>query len=598
MADFNVNVTGGDTINVSIPDSLATVIQSVGAGSSIISNTVDTTTTLKSVAAGLGVTIDDDGQTLTINSGGLGVITTDEVTEGLNNLYFTEGRVDAAILDSVTTNSLQIVGAFGPMTWNADDGTVNLPLSADVTLQVGQENLIHVKNVSGQTITNGQVVRVTGSSGSKLTVDLANNTSDAVSADTIAVMTQTLGNNGVGYATTQGLVRGLNTASFTEGAVVWLDGAGVFTETKPLTPLHLVQVGYVVRSHASVGSIFVNVKNGWELDELHDVLIDVASHGDVLMWDNVLGYWKNESSIEWDTAYGWGDHALAGYLTSYTETDPIFTASPSSGIVAQNILDWDAAYSWGDHNAAGYLTSYSETDPIFTASPSAGITVGDISNWDNSYSWGDHSLAGYATTTDLTNQNILDHADTLSPFGPPVDGHILGYSVAAGNKWINLAPTTDFVAEGSNLYLSDSNLTDRLVFQNLDAIGDVTYLNVGPDDVLVRGATGQWENMNPIVHYDLATNTDVSTALTNQNISAHADFLQIQPFAEGQVLGYSVAAGNKWVNFIPFIGSLADVDTATVAPVVDDVLVFDGANWVPSGIVGDIDTALTAILGA
>lgn len=35
-----------------------------------------------------------------------------------------------------------------------------------------------------------------------------------------------------------------------------------------------------------------------------------------------------QSSIDnWNTAFGWGDHTLAGYLTSFTETDPVYTAS-------------------------------------------------------------------------------------------------------------------------------------------------------------------------------------------------------------------------------------------------------------------------------
>lgn len=34
-------------------------------------------------------------------------------------------------------------------------------------------------------------------------------------------------------------------------------------------------------------------------------------------------------------------------------------------------------------NDAGYITSYTETDPIFSASPSANITNTDINNWDN-----------------------------------------------------------------------------------------------------------------------------------------------------------------------------------------------------------------------
>ena len=218
--------------------------------------------------------------------------TTSDLTEG-TNLYYTDARVNTFLTDgSVTSINF---GGNTSLTWNADDGTLEFPVNADVTLQIGQENLIHVKNLSGTTLTNGTVLRVTGASRSKLTVDLANNTSDAVSADTIAIMTQELGNNGVGYATTEGLVRGLDTSAYTEGAVLWLDGAGVFTQTKPLTPAHLVQVGYVVRSHATEGSIFVSIKNGWELDELHDVLISSVSDGQGIVWDAANGYWKNDT---------------------------------------------------------------------------------------------------------------------------------------------------------------------------------------------------------------------------------------------------------------------------------------------------------------
>ena len=63
----------------------------------------------------------------------------------------------------------------------------------------------------------------------------------------------------------------------------------------------------------------------------------------------------------WNTAFGWGDHSGAGYLTSYTETDPIFAVSTAGGIVPTDITNWNTAYSWGDHSTSGYLTS--ESDP-------------------------------------------------------------------------------------------------------------------------------------------------------------------------------------------------------------------------------------------
>lgn len=60
---------------------------------------------------------------------------------------------------------------------------------------------------------------------------------------------------------------------------------------------------------------------------------------------------------QWDTAYGWGNHSLAGYLTSYTETDPIFVAHAAYNVTNTKISNWDTAYGWGNHASAGYLTS-------------------------------------------------------------------------------------------------------------------------------------------------------------------------------------------------------------------------------------------------
>lgn len=66
------------------------------------------------------------------------------------------------------------------------------------------------------------------------------------------------------------------------------------------------------------------------------------------------------NSTNWNIAYGWGNHATAGYLKSYTETDSIFAASPAKGITDTNITHWNTAYGWGNHASAGYLTSESQ----------------------------------------------------------------------------------------------------------------------------------------------------------------------------------------------------------------------------------------------
>ncbi len=84
--------------------------------------------------------------------------------------------------------------------------------------------------------------------------------------------------------------------------------------------------------------------------------------------------------LNYNTAYSWGNHGAAGYLTSYAETDPIFSAwdkSTGISITESQISDLQS-----------YLTA--ETDPVFSASDAFGIDSTDITNWDNKVSsqWG------------------------------------------------------------------------------------------------------------------------------------------------------------------------------------------------------------------
>ena len=48
---------------------------------------------------------------------------------------------------------------------------------------------------------------------------------------------------------------------------------------------------------------------------------------------------------------------LSSYLTS--ETDPVFTASGANGITLTDRSNWSTAYGWGNHASAGYLTTLS-----------------------------------------------------------------------------------------------------------------------------------------------------------------------------------------------------------------------------------------------
>lgn len=52
-------------------------------------------------------------------------------------------------------------------------------------------------------------------------------------------------------------------------------------------------VGYCIRSHPSLGSIYVKPQNGYELEELHNVKITNPQDGDVLKYQASTGLWIN-----------------------------------------------------------------------------------------------------------------------------------------------------------------------------------------------------------------------------------------------------------------------------------------------------------------
>jgi len=195
-------------------------------------------------------------------------------------------------------------GAVGRLKWNDQDGTLDLGVKGgNVTLQIGQEQLIRIVNKTGASLVeaNYQGVKNSGAQGRRPKVALAQADSDLNSADTIGLVTETIPDNQEGFVTTSGIVRNINTTgslqseSWNDGDVLYLSGtiAGRITNVKPQAPIHTVIVGFVIYAHANQGKIFVKVDNGYEIDELHNVRITDLADGDVLTYDAANGYWKN-----------------------------------------------------------------------------------------------------------------------------------------------------------------------------------------------------------------------------------------------------------------------------------------------------------------
>ena len=122
---------------------------------------------------------------------------------------------------------------------------------------------------------------------------------DATSARTFGVTAEAIANGAEGIVVEFGIVQGIDTSTYTNGQTLYLSSttAGAFQTTKPVAPAHLVYVANVISVNASSGRIFVKVQNGYELDEIHDVLITAPTGGQALVYDGASGLWKNTTAV-------------------------------------------------------------------------------------------------------------------------------------------------------------------------------------------------------------------------------------------------------------------------------------------------------------
>lgn len=108
-------------------------------------------------------------------------------------------------------------------------------------------------------------------------------------------------------------------------------------------------------------------------------------------------------------------------------------------------------------NDSGFLTSYTETDPIYSASPAAGITSADISSWDakSNFSGSYNDLTDKPTIPTVNNATL-----TIQRNNTDVGTFTAN---ASSNKTINIAvPTTVAELSDASTYVTQNSLATQL----------------------------------------------------------------------------------------------------------------------------------------
>jgi len=218
---------------------------------------------------------------------------------------------------------------------------------------LGQSDRVitEVRNSTGATITKGTVVYLNGATGGKPNVQKAQANSEATSSGTFGVIQSDINNNSNGYVVVIGTVLGLNTSAYTAGQVLWLSPttAGGYTTTKPVAPNHAVYVGIVTLA-ATQGTIEVKIQNGYELDEIHDVLITSKTDNDGLIYESSSGLWKNKQITK----------AMVGLANVDNTSDlnkPISTATQTALNLKENTANKNTANGYAGLGSDGKLIS-------------------------------------------------------------------------------------------------------------------------------------------------------------------------------------------------------------------------------------------------
>ncbi len=187
---------------------------------------------------------------------------------------------------------------------------------ADITLQIGQEFWVRVRNSSGSDIIDGQVVYISGAQGQEPTVELAQANSVNTSF-TLGVATHTIENNSFGYITIAGRINGVNT---TGGAENWNDGDEVYlsattlgglTNIKPNSPNADVTIGTVINA-ANNGSLLVTVTEPTSINDITEINVTAPNNNDVLQYNSSTSVWENRSSLKLTNVPSFQDDASAG----------------------------------------------------------------------------------------------------------------------------------------------------------------------------------------------------------------------------------------------------------------------------------------------
>ena len=425
---------------------------------------------------------------------------------------------------------------------------------------------------AGQALTIGQPVYISGATGNNMIVSPASYSSESTSSKTLGLLEQSLATNAIGFVVSEGLLSGLDTSMAAAGDPVWLGPTGTLIyglANKPVAPNHLVFIGIVTRSQSQNGQIFVKIQNGFELQELHNVLITAPATGEVLIYNATTGLWTNTNTMASktyvDTAVsGLSNTSAATYIPlSLMGTADGVAELDENGFVPQAQLDIDeriqdkAAKLITDGTHYNITVSYDDTaaklslsanydDSEVVSAIATALTAGNgilktynqtppnyIGDYDNGYSYALNDIVSIPTGSPygIVGSYFIRTGNPLNPGYPPEPGGAPNASWTLYNfsKTITVAVDTSVIADRTYVNTAISNLIDGAPAL-LDTLNEIA------------AAIGDDANFITTITNALATKLNITDAANTYLALVDTDE-RIQDVVGGMVSGNTESTG-------------------------------------------------------
>ena len=329
---------------------------------------------------------------------------------------------------------------------------------------------VEVRNQSGSSMPAGSIVYISGATGNKPLITLAQANNDANSAQTIGFVKTTIANNGTGYVIVRGVLDNIDTSALTEGVQLYLSPstAGTWTTTKPYAPQHLVYVGIVIRSHPTQGTILVSVQNGYELDELHNVAAQTPSNNDLLAYETATSLWKNKTfsalglltSADAATTY----YPLSGNPSGFLTSASLSGYAQLSGATFTGEVSTPASTTTtaGFSIAPGTAPTSPTNGEIWNTGTDIQVRIAGVTETLAEQSWVTTQLGSYLTTASA--------ASTYAPIASPA---LTGNVTITANS---ASPALVITQDGAGDVVQFKDVTSDTTYTFIDANGKVNTI--------------------------------------------------------------------------------------------------------------------------